>query len=122
MKAYDLNTPFTFGKYEGKTLEEVFDKDPSYIEKCMISVDDFSLDEKSLQLLFEKYPDHELSNEAIDKNLEKLDMDDDADDLDFPEELYEDDFDDDDEFTEEGEGEIEDFNEDEIEDDIEDNE
>ncbi|MGZ5244116.1 MAG: exodeoxyribonuclease X C-terminal domain-containing protein [Bacteroidia bacterium] len=95
MKAYDLKTRFTTGKYEGKTLEEVFQQDTSYIEKCLIADEDFAIGDKTIQKLFEKYPEIDLSDEAIDKNLDKLDsieMDD--DDLDFDEDVYEDDIDD----------------------------
>jgi hypothetical protein len=92
MKAYDLNTSFTFGKYEGKTLEDVFKTDPTYVEKCMITVDDFAVDEKSIQKLFEKYPDTELSDQAVDANLDKLDAMDSSDDEFFTgEEVYSDD-------------------------------
>lgn len=95
MKAYDLNTRFTTGKYEGKTLEEVFQQDTSYIEKCLISDEDFAIGDKAIQKLFEKYPEIDLSDEAIDKNLDKLDsieMDD--DDMDFDDDVYEDEMDD----------------------------
>ena len=75
-----MNTSFTFGKYEGKTLEDVFKTDPAYIEKCMITVDDFAIDEKTIQKLFEKYPETELSDQAVDANLDKLDALDSSDD------------------------------------------
>jgi hypothetical protein len=92
MKAYDLNTSFTFGKYEGKTLDEVFKEDPAYVEKCMVAVDDFAIDEKSIQKLFEKYPDNEISDSAVDANLDKLDAMDSSDDEFFVgEEVYSDD-------------------------------
>jgi len=92
MKAYDLNTSFTFGKYEGKSLDEVFRTDPSYVEKCMMTVDDFAVDEKAIQKLFEKYPDTELSDSAVDANLDKLDALDGGDDDFFAQdELYDDD-------------------------------
>ena len=96
MKAYDLNSRFTFGKYEGKTLEDVFQQDPAYVEKCMVSEEDFSVDEKSIQKLFEKYPDIEISDAAIDANLDKLDaLDTDDDDLMFSEGgAYEEEFED----------------------------
>ena len=74
MKVYDLNTNFTFGKYEGKSLDVVFSTDPKYIQQCMIAVEDFAIDERVLQKLFEKYPDIDFSDEAIDANLEKLDV------------------------------------------------
>lgn len=91
MKAYDLNTRFTFGKYEGKSLDEVFQQDPAYVEKCMMTVEDFAVDEKSIQKLFEKYPEVDISDSAIDTNLDKLDsmdMDDDDDLFDDSEEGY----------------------------------
>jgi hypothetical protein len=95
MKAYDLNTRFTTGKYEGKTLEEVFQQDTSYIEKCLIGDEDFAIGDKTIQKLFEKYPEIDLSDEAIDKNLDKLDsMEMDDDDLDFDEDIYDEDLDD----------------------------
>jgi len=92
MKAYDLNTSFTFGKYEGKTLDDVFKTDPSYVEKCMITVDDFAIDEKAIQQMFEKYPDNELSDQAVDANLDKLDgMENPDDEFFIGEEVYSDD-------------------------------
>ena len=30
MQFYDIDSIFTFGKYEGETLAEVFEKDPKY--------------------------------------------------------------------------------------------
>ncbi|MFZ4464101.1 MAG: hypothetical protein ACOYN5_09645 [Bacteroidales bacterium] len=41
MKFYDVESEFTFGKYEGKTLQEVFDKDPKYIDFCFNNYDEF---------------------------------------------------------------------------------
>ena len=102
MKAYNLNTRFNFGKYDGKTLEDVFNTDPQFIEKSLLSVDDFVIDEKAIQKLFETYPDKELSDEAIDANLDKLDaMDLDDDNIIFPEEIY-DGFENEDEMDEDG--------------------
>lgn len=122
MKAYDLNTKFTFGKYEGKTLEDVFKNDPEYVEKCLISEEDFAINERTMQKLFEKYPENDLSDAAIDSNLDKLDtiVGDEDDDLLFTDEVYDDDFEDLDEFGKsigKGKGKsIDDF--DDIEDDI----
>ena len=101
MKAYDLNTRFTFGKYEGKTLEEVFKQDPAYIEKSLVTVDDFAIDEKSIQKLFETYPDNELSDDAVDANLDKLDAMDADDDIMFNEEIF-DGFENEDELEDDG--------------------
>ena len=41
MKFYDVDSIFTFGKYEGETLAEVFEKDPKYIKYCEENIDDF---------------------------------------------------------------------------------
>jgi hypothetical protein len=41
MKFYDVESEFTFGKYEGKTLQEVFEKDPKYIDFCFNNYDEF---------------------------------------------------------------------------------
>ena len=36
MKLYSLNSKLDFGEYSGKTLKDVFDKDPDYIEECIL--------------------------------------------------------------------------------------
>ncbi len=41
MKFYDVESEFPFGKYEGKTLQEVFDMDPKYIDFCFNNYDEF---------------------------------------------------------------------------------
>lgn len=41
MKFYDADSEFTFGKYEGKTIKEVFEKDPKYIDFCFNNIDEF---------------------------------------------------------------------------------
>ena len=32
MKVYDIDSVFTFGKYEGMTIAEVYEKDPKYLK------------------------------------------------------------------------------------------
>ena len=41
MKFYDIDSEFTFGKYEGKTIKEVFESDPKYIDFCFNNIDEF---------------------------------------------------------------------------------
>lgn len=41
MKFYDLDDVFTFGKYEGLTIAEVYEKDPKYIKYCEENIDEF---------------------------------------------------------------------------------
>ena len=41
MKFYDIDSVFTFGKYEGMTIAEVYEKDPKYIKYCEENIDEF---------------------------------------------------------------------------------
>lgn len=41
MKFYELDSVFTFGKYEGMTIKEVFERDPKYIDFCYNNIDEF---------------------------------------------------------------------------------
>ena len=51
MKFYDVDSIFTFGKYEGETLAEVFEKDPKYIKYCEENIDDFYISPEVLKEL-----------------------------------------------------------------------
>ncbi len=42
-KIYEWNDKLEFGKYKGIHLDEAFQKDPGYIEKCLIEHADFSI-------------------------------------------------------------------------------
>ena len=41
MKFYDIDSVFTFGKYEGMTIAEVYEQDPKYIKYCEENIDEF---------------------------------------------------------------------------------
>lgn len=41
MKFYDVDSVFTFGKHEGLTIAEVYQKDPKYIDFCFENIDEF---------------------------------------------------------------------------------
>jgi hypothetical protein len=43
MKYYYSDTIFTFGKYKGKTLDEVMQLDPDYVDWCLANLDHFAL-------------------------------------------------------------------------------
>ncbi len=43
MKYYYSDTIFTFGKYKGRTLDEVMQLDPEYINWCLANLDHFAL-------------------------------------------------------------------------------
>ena len=42
-KIYEWNNKLEFGKYKGVHLDEAFQKDPEYIEKCLIENNDSSI-------------------------------------------------------------------------------
>jgi hypothetical protein len=56
MKFYDIDTEFTFGKYEGKTIQEVFEKDPKYIDFCFNNIDEFYVSPEVLKELRQMDP------------------------------------------------------------------
>lgn len=41
MKFYTLDTEFTFGKYEGKTVKEILELQPTHLDCCAINLDHF---------------------------------------------------------------------------------
>ncbi len=51
MKFYDVDARFTFGKYEGLSLAEVFAKDPKYIDYCSNNIDEFYVSKAVLKEL-----------------------------------------------------------------------
>jgi len=67
MKAYELDTPLTFGKYKGYDLLQVFINDPSYIDWCIRKLDHFTLEEWVYDELLEHKPDFEFSAESLEK-------------------------------------------------------
>lgn len=74
MNFYDLDTEFEFGKYEGQTLEEVFQKDPKFIEQCLIKVDDFNLSDDVMEELKAIDDEFEFSPEALKRREEKFQL------------------------------------------------
>lgn len=44
-----LKDKFPFGKYKDKTLNEVIETNPSYVQWCLDNVNDFSLDKDVIQ-------------------------------------------------------------------------
>lgn len=54
MVAKSLKWIFTFGKYKGRTLKEVIERDSSYITWCLEKVKDFTLKSKA-EALYNHY-------------------------------------------------------------------
>ena len=99
MKFYDLDDVFTFGKYEGQTIAEVFEKDPKYIKYCEENIDEFYVSpslKRDLKSLGRAVSDSAL----LDMDFDKM-SDDEIDDFmqhmddgdEFSEEKLEDEFD-----------------------------
>ena len=65
MTFYDLDTVFIFGKYKGETLREVFERDPAYVDYCLVNVDEFLVEDFILDDLREINPDYVMSDEAL---------------------------------------------------------
>ena len=71
MKTYVLETIFSFGKHKGKTLAQIVDLDPSYIEWCIINLEHFYIYEEIFLLIKTVKPDFSISDHAKQKLNEK---------------------------------------------------
>ncbi|MCR5037194.1 MAG: hypothetical protein K6A73_07730 [Bacteroidales bacterium] len=67
MQFYDVDSIFTFGKYEGETLAEVFEKDPKYIKYCQENIDEFYISPEVLKELRSTSRDNKLLNANLDE-------------------------------------------------------
>lgn len=74
MKFYDLNTEFTFGKYNGNTIRQILDFQPSYIDWCAINLDHFIMSEDAIEEVKKIKPTFAFSTEGIEKMNEKLEQ------------------------------------------------
>lgn len=66
MKSYNLDTIFTFGKWRGDTLGDVFEAEPEYIEWCIQNRDDFYLGDEVIEELEEIHPEFTFSDKSIE--------------------------------------------------------
>ena len=64
MKFYDLNTEFTFGIYVGKTVKQVLDLQPSYLDWCAINLDHFYISSEVIQEIQIISPNFSISQEG----------------------------------------------------------
>lgn len=71
MKFYELNTLFTFGKFENSTLRDVVEIQPSYIDWCVINLKHFYIDEDVIDSLKVINSSFLLSNESMNILSEK---------------------------------------------------
>ena len=71
MKFYELDTQFTFGSFEGKTLQEVVAIRASYIDWCLVNLDHFCITGEVLDGIKEIKPGFELTVEAAESLSQK---------------------------------------------------
>jgi hypothetical protein len=68
MKFYTLDTEFTFGKYEGKTVKEVLELQPTYLDWCAVNLDHFYISDETITEIKKIKPDFTITEEG-EKNL-----------------------------------------------------
>lgn len=64
MKFYYLDTEFTEGKFNGKTLKQVLDIQPSYLDWCAINMDQFYVTDVVIEEIKTSIPDFEFSEKG----------------------------------------------------------
>ena len=53
---YDLDDTITFGKHEGKTIQEILDNDAQYLHWCIQNLESFALSEAAMNVAKAKSP------------------------------------------------------------------
>lgn len=74
MKFYNLDTVFTFGKYEGKTVREILEIQPAYFDWYAINLDHFYISEEVIKEIKVSYSDFKISEEGVNKLNEKYEQ------------------------------------------------
>jgi hypothetical protein len=71
MKFYTLDTEFTFGKYDGKTVKEILEIQPAYLDWCAINLDHFYISDEIIAEVKAIIPSFVISDEGQSKLTEK---------------------------------------------------
>ncbi|WP_433896561.1 hypothetical protein [Sphingobacterium mizutaii] len=74
MKFYTLDTEFTFGKFQGNTLRQVIDIQPSYLDWCSLNLDHFYMSNEVIEEIKGVIPDFKLSDEGVAKLNDKYEV------------------------------------------------
>lgn len=74
MKFYTLDTEFTFGKFQGKTVRQVIDNQPSYLDWCSLNLDHFYISNEVIEEIKGVIPDFKLSDEGVAKLNDKYEV------------------------------------------------
>jgi hypothetical protein len=64
MRTYTLSTILSFGKFKGKTLLEVLEIQPSYIDWCVINLEHFFLPSSAIDAILSLKPSFSFSIEG----------------------------------------------------------
>ena len=72
MKSYNLETEFSFGKFEGKTVKEVLDLQISYLEWCLLNLDHFYVSDEVIAEIKLLKPSFEISESTVKVRDSKL--------------------------------------------------
>jgi hypothetical protein len=73
MKFYNLDTEFTFGKFEGKTVKDILNLDPNYLEWCAVHLDQLCMTDEVIEQIRAIMPGFALSEEAKQSLKDKFD-------------------------------------------------
>ncbi len=67
MKIYLPHFTLSFGKHQGKTIEEITLEDPKYIVWCIVNLNHFMIDHSTVEELKKINPSFNISEEAEEK-------------------------------------------------------
>ena len=68
---YTLDTEFTFGKYEGKTVKEILEIQPNYLDWCAINLDHFYISDEIIEEIKVIKPEFTITEEGKQKLADK---------------------------------------------------
>lgn len=71
MKFYTLDSEFNFGKYEGKTVKEIIEIQPAYLDWCAINLDHFYISDEIIEEIKVIKPDFTITEEGKQKLADK---------------------------------------------------
>ena len=74
MKLYNLSSKLDFGEYRGQSLKEVFQKDPDYIEDCIMDEPLFCFNPDHVEKLEDLDPEFAFLEESIEKLERKFEI------------------------------------------------
>lgn len=75
-KSKTITALFYFGKYKGKTIEDVFIENPDYLEWTINNIDGFVLTPNAINYLNKLKPEFQFQESTLNKNKEKYDKQD----------------------------------------------